>query len=756
MEIDQLEDHDSVLIGENDDEDIDNNMSIFTGETDTLPSQFQFPLTLPEEKEASHSIENYETEAKLTASNAESQKSTVSGSAQTPQSLTSPGRKAESQKSTVSGSAPTPQGLQSPGRSYQSYSNDSFFGGSTQVIQTPETPPKGNSPEPKFKGLTLDSEATELQSPLLNKESGTGESIEKSTINEAIASEAQLMSPLEKVPGSAALDTNTEAKADKTSTSAEKSPNKGRALEQSIEESATLHFGSEATDFITPTKGSLKDLVTLGGNKKDDMSPSPLGANESKELVHESLLDFTATPIDGLSYPRDHIDSAGHHDTDDTTKMSHMSSAPETLSTTPQSQNLLEPRKPERPSFSVADKFSERERSVRDSVIGAGINDDIANSSDEEDEIVNDGSPSVRNHSSVSRAPPSKKSDDNGDDVSKADTNELETKQSNNISSRNDDRYGESDDSDEETQLDTPNNHNASVGNESDESDEEASIRGVEKPTAMSGLEDTQPDDDDDRPLISLRRVRRGKSVLQELPDPASSSPESSDEENEFTDDLHGVEPSQATRDIKSQLQKHANFDIKTLTEKLMHIPAADNAAMKKQIKELSGNNKVLEKRNKQLEREKDSLRKKLLAVNAQLESKNVLLAEMKERLDEYQPLLEALQKIGGVSQPRSTSSTKSKKTSTSSRKKAIKSIAESEDDSSDGELPSKVLFQTPEDKKAAKQKANIVSVSNRKTKRKSSNRGSITFIVSRIPLLSNIYYMIFVHFSCFMLHHLQ
>jgi hypothetical protein len=141
--------------------------------------------------------------------------------------------------------------------------------------------------------------------------------------------------------------------------------------------------------------------------------------------------------------------------------------------------------------------------------------------------------------------------------------------------------------------------------------------------------------------------------------------------------------------------------------------------------------------------REKESLRKQLVAANAQLNEKNDLLAQMKERLDEYQPILEAVQKLGLGSQsaeiPRKSANkktprSKSKRKLTPSKslqKKPIENNAESDNEINEDHLSNKKIFRTPKGKKIVKQSVSIVSVSNRKIKQKIRNRGNITFNVS-------------------------
>ena len=259
------------------------------------------------------------------------------------------------------------------------------------------------------------------------------------------------------------------------------------------------------------------------------------------------------------------------------------------------------------------------------------------------------------------------------------------------------------------------------------DTEEEDSIQGYRKSGPVSCLNDTQTDDgddddDDDIPLVSLR-LRKVTSGTQKH---EISSQETSDGETEFTDDW-GVsfQPSQTTQAIKLQLQKLENFDVKTLTENVLGVQGPNDASAKKELKLLKRKNKELERSNKHLVQETESLREKL-------ERKNDLLVLMKNRLDEYQPLLEAVQKLGFVPKTKAVSTKKSpKKKSTPSKSPKRSPMQDRKSD-----IVDKKIYHTPRDKTSAKQSGSIVSISSKKSKQKTNNRGNITFNVSQMHSL--------------------
>ena len=270
------------------------------------------------------------------------------------------------------------------------------------------------------------------------------------------------------------------------------------------------------------------------------------------------------------------------------------------------------------------------------------------------------------------------------------------------------------------------------------DTEEEDSIQGNPKSGPVSCLNDTQTDDgddddDDDIPLVSLR-LRKATSGTQKH---EISSQESSDGETEFTDDW-GVsfQPSQTTQAIKSQLQKLENFyNVKTLTKKVLSVQGPNDASVKKELKLLKRKNKELERSNKELERSNKQLVQETESLREKLERKNDLLVLMKNRLDEYQPLLEAVQKLGFVPKTKAVSTKKSpKKKSTASKSPKRSPMQDRKSDVVD-----KKIYNTPRDKTSAKQSGSIVSISSKKSKQKTNNRGNITFNVSQMHSLQEV-----------------
>jgi hypothetical protein len=683
-------------------------LSIFTGDTQPIPSQF--PLTLQDEKEDSQRVVdvNNNTNATCSANIVEQNNITTTPITKTPViSKTN-----ESVKSPQCGS-------------HSDYTNDSYYGGSTEELQSGSllTPQKDKS--------------------MHDKQSTGNPGYEESATKESSKPSSLRLVGDEISPPSNKNSTG-EILGDSLNYTATPNDDEGLSYPQdylggnvSQDESKLSHKASSGTETLTITPHSQILLEPAQTVKKPTFSVADkvvglksrarsVGVNDEisdSSDEEDAAVDDLNNQAQGSVVVRDRpaqTQKDGHFDVqsrnvENATLKTHLVSTP-------------------------SKEKSPKERYILKSPLSVRSN----KTDDEGDTFVNDSSQPLRSSplkNSPRRAkkigsefgektkPTLKSQRDGGWLKSRREKIQHRNK-------RDESRY-ESEVSDEETQLETPNKNSGF----------EDSVEEFEKSGSLSGLEDTQPgnddDDDDDVPLISLR------SASKRNPSPL----ESSDEENEFTDDWDTtVQPSQTTRAIKSQLQKFEDmYDVRTLKKKLKAAQGSDDVSSKREMKILRDKNKVLDNKNKQIMREKESLRKQLVAANAQLNEKNDLLAQMKERLDEYQPILEAVQKLGLGSQsaeiPRKSANkktprSKSKRKLTPSKslqKKPVENNAESDNEINEDHLSNKKIFRTPKGKKIVKQSVSIVSVSNRKIKQKIRNRGNITFNVSCLPQLPTI-----------------
>eukprot|EP00979_Chaetoceros_neogracilis_P014114 scaffold4445_cov262-Chaetoceros_neogracile.AAC.8 len=505
----------------------------------------------------------------------------------------------------------------------------------------------------------------------------------------------------------------------------------------------TLNFDCEVAGFIAPLKQD--NLMPVGEEKKADLGESSKD-NKCNDVQDKSILNLTSTPRDDyLSYPKDFL--------------SIKSSGTDTLTNTPISQVLLEPQHQKISYASVVDKVS----GLRMNKKMIRTDDAIDSSSDEdEDKVINDPSQNIDDLPKVQKEVPRQLNTSTFKAGSKmipvSNTGWLKAKRKKPQGKEIIEREYDSNSSNENEQSADMNTFPPSADLSSDE--EDAVIK-KSNTSVSSCLIDTQTedsgddfDDEDDKPLFNLMKLRKGIPNAGSTANNHYSSSSSSDEENEFTDEATFVDPSQTTRAIESQLQKLDDLDIKTLTEKLLMAPVGENVGLKNQIQELTAENTDLRKKSKVLTKEKDSIKKQLLLANAQLKDKNALIAQMKKKLDDIQPILDAVLKIsqpnngtmrGNSSKmakpikpkksPKATSKNptppSSNKTKTSpillpvSHRKIgkIKAVVEMDEGG-------KEVYTTPKRKRdaASKNRANVVSISKQKTKKKSNVRGDMTF----------------------------
>ena len=638
-------------------------------------------------------------------------------------------------------------------QTYLQYPPETLFAGDTQSIpsQFPLTlEDKGGDPDAEHYTPKQESRSTEGMNSLISSHASTS-----------------LKSPLRYTDDSFCAG-STEKITDETAT-ATSVPHEKRSGRR-VDVCSTLNFDSEVADFESPSKQESQNPLgdgkeanravepsndnPLGDGKKanrvvEPSNDNPLGdgkeANRVVELWNDntlkgtsenSILNLRSTPHDDyLSYPKDFL--------------SNKSSGTETLSTTPQSQILLESTVHKKPIFFAVDKLSNRRTAAT-----SKADDAIENSSDEEneDEIVDDPSQNNKDDSQQQRMEMTdsvkKASLKSGVSMQPISTNGwLETNRNRTQGGKRIDTKCDSSLSNEKEQIASADIIPKPTGlSECESDDDDDFVKNSKKNSSSSCLIDTQDetgdefDDEDDKPLTHLRNLKKGIPASRYAAGDESSTSSSSEEENEFNDEENYIEPSQNTRAIKSQLQKLENFDVKTLTEKLLKAPVGQNAELKKHITELTAENTELQKASKRLAKEKESMRKQLLAANVQLKGKIALIDQMRKKLDEYKPLLDAVQKISESNDTAKT--TKSGRSPKSKLKKShpvdkrkvspvpqksrrakssAKKVVESDED--------KEVYTTPEQKKAvaSKEKVSIVSVSNRKIKRK-SKIGDMTF----------------------------
>eukprot|EP00557_Chaetoceros_sp_GSL56_P002243 CAMPEP_0176502384 /NCGR_PEP_ID=MMETSP0200_2-20121128/14720_1 /TAXON_ID=947934 /ORGANISM="Chaetoceros sp., Strain GSL56" /LENGTH=1764 /DNA_ID=CAMNT_0017901443 /DNA_START=340 /DNA_END=5631 /DNA_ORIENTATION=- len=408
--------------------------------------------------------------------------------------------------------------------------------------------------------------------------------------------------------------------------------------------------------------------------------------NPGNEVLYESIINPTNTPIeDHLSYPKDYLY--------DEVMLKNSTSTKHTLSTTPQSQILLEPISMKKFQFSVINK-----------VVGPGetqgttCNDTVAYTSDEDtdNEVTNDST-------QLDTTTPNSETFPSEHLVSR----EVPDPSPGNFATRDSMSKISNDASDSET-----------------DGEEDHFPDTKRRECNASSLDDTQPEDEDNKPLINLRRVKRGRVLSRkENGKPTTKSNGSSDEGQQFLDDVYEPQ-SQNTRDIKYQLLKLEQYDIKEMAKKLLQAPVATHKVSEEKIEALTAKCNLLETRNKELVREKSLIMKELTAVKCQLKEKNALIAEMKQKLDEYQPLLDAVHKLNMKSQLRDVNDTPSPKNSSKNHsKQESRKTIETIEKASLGDN-----YSTPNQKSLNKKnEANVVSVSIHKRKRKNVT-GNMTF----------------------------
>lgn len=386
------------------------------------------------------------------------------------------------------------------------------------------------------------------------------------------------------------------------------------------------------------------------------------------------VLDPTPTPLhDTLSYPQE-----SHRESMDNERISSFVNNPvkehtqESTGPTPISQNLLEPKKSDGFTLEVANKVHSKPSSSKSTSL-----DEIDDSSDEDDSMH-------------------------------VESKEFEDKDVTNDVLAN---LGDGNQSDgEETQMETSKQKSkvsdirfVSHKRNNEDSDED-----------NSDLKDTQ--ESDNIPIAALKRIRRG--VLK-----TGTTERNYEDENEddikWNDSDNDPMTSQFTEEVQFQLDKFASYNVKKITSNLLQTPLAENTKLRKQLNTLSSEKKELEAKNAILTKENRDLSRKLSTTSDQLKSKNRLCNEMKTKLDELQPLLEALQQVGGLH----INNFQKEKSVTKTPKKPI-------DVKHDRKSPRKVLnFATPVTPKDDTVKvSNMVSASTRKVKRKPRIRGNTTF----------------------------
>lgn len=418
----------------------------------------------------------------------------------------------------------------------------------------------------------------------------------------------------------------------------------------------------------------------------------------AKEVLFEEIMNPTNTPMeDNLSYPKDYL-------TDEVIQKS-STMTKDTLSITPQSQILLEPISTKRFQFSVMNKVV----GLGETPARATCNDTLACSSDDEidNEVITDST-------QVATTPSNSETVSSGANKGR-DPVMMTRRSEDNLANKRSSTENNSHD------LAMKESNRASGSDTDGEDDYIPDAR--RKECNISSLDDTQPDDEDNKPLIYLRRVKRGHSLhRRETIKSCNTTINSSDEEREFTEDM-SEQQSQNTRDIKYQLQKLDQYDIKNMAEKLLQTPVANQKVLEEKIEALTAKCNILETRNKELSREKTSITNELTAAKCQIKEKNVLIAQMKQRLDEYQPLLEAVQKLNMKSNSREIDETPPlKKTSKSRSKHHPRENIEAGEKLSPGDD-----YSTPNHKTLDRMnEINVVSVSNQKRKKKSSRKSNV------------------------------
>jgi hypothetical protein len=461
----------------------------------------------------------------------------------------------------------------------------------------------------------------------------------------------------------------------------------------------------DSVDGYSPTENKdANDSVSHPSKLFDDKETANIDI-VAKEVLFESIVNPTNTPIeDHFSYPKDYLAEEMMHRNNISIK--------DTLSTTPQSQILLEPISTKKFQFSVINKVA----GLGEAPV-SNYNDTVACSSDDEtdNEVIND---STQLQSTTPNS-----------------TTMLPSGYSGSSKARNpiiENTVATEGDIENEISLKEKSSHDFKHSNDATDSDTDGEDDYIpdarRRACNVSSLDDTQPEDEDNKPLINLRRVKRGRVVSRrEVVRSGHASNGSSDEEQEFTDNVF-EQQSQNTRDIKFQLQKLNQYDIKNMARKLLQTPVATQKVLEEKIGSLANKCNSLETQNKELAREKASIAKELMALKCQLKEKNALIAEMKQRLDEYQPLLEAVQKLNMKSQSREVDETPTPKQSAKRRSKqpSAQNIEAAENVSLGDD------YSTPNQKSLDRKNAvNVVSVSNQKRKRKSNVKGNMTFSVS-------------------------
>jgi hypothetical protein len=222
------------------------------------------------------------------------------------------------------------------------------------------------------------------------------------------------------------------------------------------------------------------------------------------------------------------------------------------------------------------------------------------------------------------------------------------------------------------------------------------------------------------------------------------------DPNEEYLDDVAPTEFSQTTSAIKSVLENLKTIDVNEIAKNLKKHPAKRMKDLETKCESLTQENKELRNNNKKVQRQKSQLEKKLTTTSARLEEKEKLCEDMKVQLDKLQSLIDVVNKMGFASK----SNNKKRKAAKSPKKGSPNSIKSSgrslpddehflesdkEDDStSETSAPKKLNFQTPKGKYTAeKESVGIVTISERKVKKKRKVRGNVTFQVSKYMLTS-------------------
>lgn len=505
------------------------------------------------------------------------------------------------------------------------------------------------------------------------------------------------------------------------------------------------------------------EKTKMESDNDDDNCKVVLPSSQDKdgsetESVYASIppiaINPTASP-DYLSYPQDYLKESS-------IKEKEIGS----LSITPQSQILLEPSMIRKGLVqqSIIDKVDSMKR-----IKATKETEDIDNSSDEEEEKE---SPRIENESvhgqkevALNLSPKKKAVAVTSKDDGWIDSNRMKRKSSNNLQEVNAKKHvqefqediddDDDDDSFDERQSRRSGTHASSSPCLTDTQQDDIDLKIISNRTITeaaaspvnanspmhkkslhheSSFDDESDSDSevDDMPLNSLiqstRKIHRRRKVTKTQPPrrqiklQLDVESESSEDEMEFEDPKISVSQSQSTKDVKSQLRKLDNLDVQALTAKILKSPLVEGAELKAEVNELK-------RENKKLKREASDLKKQLSTANSKLKDKNSIIASLTAKLDELQPLIDAVQQL---QMPKSKSK---KSTPKSSPQNHLKKKKSKQDEAILIEKKKESNLETPQSKKTLEIKTNqkkavknVVTASISKKRKVRNVRGNMTF----------------------------